>query len=664
MIEAAQPPETQPGAQARPAALFRVLEKGLRGPQDMLARVVPDELNLFMHLGGAANTALIISAVSGIALLFFYVPAVDQAYDSLTGPVALFIRTLHRYSSDACMLLVLLHVIKTFAQARFVGARWLAWFTGLLLLFTLWIDGWLGYWMLWDDGGAETAKMTAAMVDRLGMFSNPLSRGFASHGLLNSLLFFVVFFCHIAIPLLLAAGIWLHLLRINKPRLLTNRPLTLALVLSLVAVSLIFPAPARGEADLGRVTAQYVLDPWYQLPLLLYERVGEGALWLAALAASVALIAVPWAFGRRRRPAAKVNSERCTGCEQCVKDCPFGANSMIQLNGRRVSSIDPDKCTSCGICVGSCSPAAIVLPELPLQAVREKIDRWFDGNSHDELIFLCREACAVPSENISAEGTYAELPGVRIIEVPCAGFVHPELVQRAQRRGANRVTVAACGADPQFRLGARWTQDRLAGVRDPGDKIRLPAPEKFSLLRLSAFGLPELKRATVKKPARSRAAWIAGFAFWFVFVALCSLAGWVTLAPARVPQSELVVTFIHAGEVLPDSAQRAGNDVAPHMRGAQTSLAKRAPVAMRIFVDGAKLLERTYDPTGLSDAGPSSALERLELAPGSHTVRVEINDTGLENGWRHHESRTVHFAEGRRHVLRFETGRGFHWESP
>lgn len=85
-------------------------------------------------------------------------PAVDQAYDSLTGPVALFIRTLHRYSSDACMLLVLLHVLKTFAQARFVGARWLAWFTGLLLLFTLWIDGWLGYWMLWTKAAPKPPR--------------------------------------------------------------------------------------------------------------------------------------------------------------------------------------------------------------------------------------------------------------------------------------------------------------------------------------------------------------------------------------------------------------------------------------------------------------------------------------------------------------------------
>lgn len=161
------------------------------------------------------------------------------------------------------------------------------------------------------------------MVDRLGLFSNPLSRGFVSHGSLNSLLFFVVFFCHIAIPLLLAAGIWLHLLRINKPRLLTNRPLTLALGLSMVAVSLIFPAPAHGETELGKITGQYVLDPWYQLPLLLYERAGEGLLWLAALFACLALIAVPWVLGRRRRAPAKVKLSAAPAASNASRTVPL-----------------------------------------------------------------------------------------------------------------------------------------------------------------------------------------------------------------------------------------------------------------------------------------------------------------------------------------------------
>jgi ferredoxin/coenzyme F420-reducing hydrogenase delta subunit len=650
---------------ASPSSLFRRLDGLSRAIQSALGTVFPEQLNPLLHLGAAANTALIISAASGIALLFFYVPAVDQAYESLTGPVAHFLRTLHRYSSDACMLLVLLHILKTFAQGKFTGARWVAWFTGLGLLLTLWLDGWLGYWMLWDASGAQTAMMTAAMVDRGGLFSNPLSRGFVSHGLLNSLLFFVVFFCHIAIPLLLAAGIWLHLLRVSKPRLLTNRPLTLVLLASLILVSLVFPAPARGEADLGAVTQSYVLDPWYQLPVLLYQRVGEGMIWLVTAAVTLAAICVPWIFSVRRKPAARVDPARCTGCEQCVKDCPFGANSMVKFEGRRVSSVDPDKCVACGICVGSCSPAAIVLPELPLESIRARIDRWFDGSSDEPLAFVCRQSHALASAIVSAEGRHPRFPGVRFIEVPCAGMVHPELVQRAQRRGAASVVVADCGADPHFRLGAEWTRQRLAGIRDPGHKIHPPKPEQLKIVCLSVPGEAELTRALAQsqRPAGpSKVRWIAGSVSWLALLLLCALAGWLTVAPAAVPQCELVATFIHSGEVVRDSAHSAGNDVAPHMRGAQTSLAKRAPVAMRVFIDGKEVLNQSYAPSGLSDSGPSSAIERIGVAKGEHVVRIELNDTGVDGNWTLHDSRVVNFADGQRRVIRFETGRGFTWE--
>lgn len=654
------------GSVARPAGLFRALERGFARAQSALAALTPDELNPLLHLGAAANTTLMISAASGILLLFFYVPAVDQAYESVLGPLAGFLRTLHRYSSDACMLLVLLHLLKTFAAARFAGARWVAWFTGVGLLLTLWLDGWLGYWMLWDEGGAQTAMMSAAMVDALGLFSTPLSRGFAAHSLLNSLLFFVVFFCHIAIPLLLAAGIWLHLLRISKPRLLTNRPLTLVLLASLCAVSLMFPAPARGEADLARVTAEYALDPWYQAPLLLYGRVGEGLLWLAFAAGTLGLVAVPWLFSRRRRAPAKVDSSRCTGCEQCVKDCPFGANSMVAFEGRRVSRIDPAKCVGCGICIGSCSPAAIVLPELPLEVLRRRIDHWFSSPSSDQLAFVCRESAALAPHSVTAEGRHPELPGVRVIEVPCAGLVHPELVQRAQRRGAARVVVAACGADPQHRLGAQWMEERLRGERDPGHKIHLPAPEKLCTLRLSAFGLMDLKRATAPTPAPAasprKARWVMGTLFWLALTAGCSLAGWITVAPASVPPSELVVTFLHSGEVLPDTGQSAGNEVAPHMRGARTNMVERAPVEMRVFVDGVEVVNRAYLPSGLAGAGPSTALERIPVELGVREIRIEINDTGRPGQWRHHDTRRLEFKARERHVARFDTGRGFSWE--
>jgi len=52
---------------------------------------------------------------------------------------------------------------------------------------------------------------------------------------------------------------------------------------------------------------------------------------------------------------AKVDKEKCTGCETCVEECPSDAISMA--NDKAV--VDPDTCIDCGVCVDSCPAEAI-----------------------------------------------------------------------------------------------------------------------------------------------------------------------------------------------------------------------------------------------------------------------------------------------------------------
>ncbi len=52
---------------------------------------------------------------------------------------------------------------------------------------------------------------------------------------------------------------------------------------------------------------------------------------------------------------AKVDKEKCTGCETCVEECPSEAISMA--NGKAV--VDPDTCIDCGVCIDACPVEAI-----------------------------------------------------------------------------------------------------------------------------------------------------------------------------------------------------------------------------------------------------------------------------------------------------------------
>ncbi len=52
---------------------------------------------------------------------------------------------------------------------------------------------------------------------------------------------------------------------------------------------------------------------------------------------------------------AKVDAEKCTGCESCIDACPSEAVKMEEDK----AAIDADTCVDCGVCVDECPVEAI-----------------------------------------------------------------------------------------------------------------------------------------------------------------------------------------------------------------------------------------------------------------------------------------------------------------
>ena len=52
---------------------------------------------------------------------------------------------------------------------------------------------------------------------------------------------------------------------------------------------------------------------------------------------------------------AKVDEEKCTGCETCVAECPSEAISMVDEK----AVVDEEACIDCGVCVDACPEEAI-----------------------------------------------------------------------------------------------------------------------------------------------------------------------------------------------------------------------------------------------------------------------------------------------------------------
>ena len=253
---------------------------------------IPRHMNPFAQLGAVANTSFLVALVTGILLLFWYSPSVVSAYDSVEAMsqspyLAGLIRSLHRYSSDLCVLFMTLHAIQTLVSGKYGGARWLGWVSGMILVGLFFVDGWTGYWLVWDERARQIALGTATFLDVLPVFSEPLLRSFLTNESLNSLFFFIIFFIHMLIPLGMGLFLWVHVMRINKAKLFTGRTLTIVMVALMVVVSLLFPATSLPKADMGQVPQDMTVDWFYLLPLYLTDRLTGPMLWVVLAAATV-----------------------------------------------------------------------------------------------------------------------------------------------------------------------------------------------------------------------------------------------------------------------------------------------------------------------------------------------------------------------------------------
>jgi coenzyme F420-reducing hydrogenase delta subunit len=66
-------------------------------------------------------------------------------------------------------------------------------------------------------------------------------------------------------------------------------------------------------------------------------------------------------------------------------------------------------------------------------------------------------------------------PDTAVISLLCTAMLPPSFVEYALRSGADGVLITGCrDGDCQYRLGSRWTEDRLAGEREPHLRAQVP----------------------------------------------------------------------------------------------------------------------------------------------------------------------------------------------
>jgi len=114
-------------------------------------------------LGGMSFTTFIILMITGMLLLFYYRPSVDNAFNSIlfietSVPGGLYVRSLHRLASHALLILIFLHMLRVILTGAFRKPRELNWITGCFLLCFALFEAYSGNFLPMDQAGLWATK--------------------------------------------------------------------------------------------------------------------------------------------------------------------------------------------------------------------------------------------------------------------------------------------------------------------------------------------------------------------------------------------------------------------------------------------------------------------------------------------------------------------------
>jgi quinol-cytochrome oxidoreductase complex cytochrome b subunit len=107
-------------------------------------------------LGGLSFFMFLGLTVTGVMLMFYYVPSVDRAYSDIAAletnvRFGMLIRNLHRWMAHAMVITVLLHMMRVFYMGAYKPPREFNWVVGVILLVLTLLLSFTGYLLPWDQ---------------------------------------------------------------------------------------------------------------------------------------------------------------------------------------------------------------------------------------------------------------------------------------------------------------------------------------------------------------------------------------------------------------------------------------------------------------------------------------------------------------------------------
>ncbi|MBL8111550.1 MAG: cytochrome b N-terminal domain-containing protein [Acidobacteria bacterium] len=293
---------------------------------------VPRRRAWLFTLGSLALFAFLVQFLTGLLLALHYAPTPDHAHASVTaleskvagGSLA---RGLHHWGATALVILVALHMVRTFAFGSYRKPREANWIVGVVLLLVVLGFGFTGYLLPWDQKAYWATVVGVKVAGSMPVVGEAQARLMAGGPQVGAYTLTRFYTIHVVLlPLVMLGLIGAHLALLRKhghagpttgpdPRepffpYQAARDAVMALLLlgALLWLAARHPAPLEAVADPSDTS--YVPRPeWYFLPLFQLLKYFEGPLEpigtavLPGLAVGL-LMLVPWLDrAKERRPS-------------------------------------------------------------------------------------------------------------------------------------------------------------------------------------------------------------------------------------------------------------------------------------------------------------------------------------------------------------------------
>jgi len=187
-----------------------------------------------LGLGVMLGFLFLVMLVTGVLLMLNYTPSVEAAYNSVKDivhvvPGGRIIRNIHRLASNFMVLIVFLHLLRTFYTGSYLGGRQLNWVIGVVMFVVVLLMSFSGYLLPWDQLsywavtiGSNIAAAARELTDLLGItrfvdiggFLQRLLIGGETVGQAALTRFFMLHVIFLPMTLLVLTGV--HFWRIRK----------------------------------------------------------------------------------------------------------------------------------------------------------------------------------------------------------------------------------------------------------------------------------------------------------------------------------------------------------------------------------------------------------------------------------------------------------------